>query len=526
MNRYIEIGKEWFKKIAPILKKFILNLKGFIFKQYHRNIYTQILFTNITCFLIFFIIITIFFDFSVKHTIYSQIEQELLQKATRVNYALIQDESLQKMISTENNEEDPMKTQYQQIKFLSEIFGVKITIFDKSGNIVLTSAQEEIVPGTRVNEKFVEIISSGEATTTKSNDPKSSQLTFVAAVPMGNSKDEIVNGILLEYAPSQISNSIARTRMFLILGEVILLIIVTILSISQAMQISKPISKLSTYITEINSGNYIKDEGFIITDEIKILNEQLNKLVEKIQGMEREIQKVEDERTKLFADISHELRTPLTTMQGFTEAIHDGVVKDKDLLNKYIEIIYDQTIHINRLIDDMLQLSRLESGSIKLEKAPLDLVAVTAHLVEIMETSAKTFNTNITFESRLDQAIILGDVDRIEQIIRNLIQNAINATENGIIEVKINPSGDKFVLIVKDDGIGISEEDLPHIWERFYQSKGQRSNSRKKQGSGLGLAIVKQLVQLHNGTIHVESKPGEGTSFYIHFPAYKVAASK
>lgn len=519
MNRYIDKGKECLKAIAPIFKKFILNFKGFLFKQYHRNIYTQILFTNITCFFIFFIIITMLFDFSVKHTVYSQIEQELMQKATRVNYALIQHENLQKMITSENKGDDFSKPQYQQIKFLSEIFGVKITIFDKSGNIVLTSAQEEVVPGTRVNEKFIEIISSGETTTTKANDPKTSELTFVAVVPMGNSKDEIVNGILLEYTPTQISNRIARTRMFLILGEVILLIIVIFVSVSQAMQISKPISKLSTYITEINSGNYIKEKNPIITDEIKILHEQLNKLVEKMQSMEREIQNVEDGRAKLFADISHELRTPLTTIQGFTEAIHDGVIKDKDLLDKYIEIIYSQTIHINRLIDDMLQLSRLESGSIMLEKTPLDLAAVAAHVVNTMENTAKSVNTNITFESSINQAIILGDVDRIEQIIRNLIQNAINATENGNIVVSISSFNNKYILSIKDDGIGIAQEDIPHIWERFYQSKTQRSNPRKKQGSGLGLAIVKQLVQLHDGTIHVESKLGIGTAFYIHFPA-------
>lgn len=519
MNRYIERGKEWIRKIIPILKKYGLNFKGFLFRQYQKNIYTQILFINIICFFICFTILTIFYDFSVKHIVYNQIEQELMQKSTRVNYALLQHESLQKMISSENNEDDSTKTQYEQIKFLSEIFGVKISIFDKSGNIVATSAQQEVIPGTRVDEKFTEIISSGKATTTKVIDPKTSEPTFVAAVPMGNSKDEIVNGILLEYIPTQISNSIASTRLFLILAEVILLIIVIFISISQAMHISKPIFKLSGYVTEINSGNYIKEEKSVITDEIKTLYEQLDKLVEKIQSMERQIQNVEDERTKLFADISHELRTPLTTIQGFTEAIHDGVIKDKDLLDKYIEIIYSQTIHINRLIDDMLQLSRLESGSIRLEKSPLDLIAVTAHIAETLENTAKSVNTNISFESSVNQAIIMGDVNRIEQIIRNLIQNAINAAENGNIEVKINTFKNEFILSVKDNGVGIPAEDLPHIWERFYQSKSQKNNNRKKQGSGLGLAIVKHLVQLHDGKIHVESKLGLGTTFYVYFPA-------
>lgn len=519
MNKYIYKGKEWVNKIVPVLRKLGIGLKQFLLNQYHKNIYTQILFTNITCFFICFAILTVFFDFSVKNIVYHQIEQELIQKSTRVNYALLKQEDLYKLNPSKSTDADSAENQHEQIKFLSEIFHVKITIFDKSGNIIATSAQQEVVPGTRVDERFTEIISSGEAKTTKITDPKTGELTFVAAVPMGDSKDNIVNGILLEYIPTKISTSIAGTRLFLILIGVVLLITVIFISVSQASRISKPISGLSVYVTEINSGNYMKQENAMVTDEMKTLNEQLNKLAEKMQAMEKQIENTEDERAKLFADISHELRTPLTTIQGFTEAIHDGVIKDKDLLDKYVEIIYSQTIHINRLIDDMLQLSRLESGSIRLEKSPLDLIAVTAHIAETLENTAKSVNTNISFESSVNQAIIMGDVDRIEQIIRNLIQNAINAAENGNIEVKINTFKNEFILSVKDNGVGIPAEDLPHIWERFYQSKSQKNNNRKKQGSGLGLAIVKHLVQLHDGKIHVESKLGLGTTFYVYFPA-------
>lgn len=519
MNKYINKSKEWINKITPILKKLGIGFKRFLLNQYHKNIYTQILFTNIICFFICSVILTVFYDFSVKHIIYHHIEQELIQKSTRVNYALLQQESLQEVNPPEATDSNSNKNQHEQIKFLSEIFHVKITIFDKSGNIVATSAQQEVVPGSRVDEKFTEIISVGETTTTKIIDSKTGELTFIAAVPMGDNKNDIVNGILLEYIHTKISSSIASTRLFLILGEVVLFIMVIFVSVSQATRISKPISRLSVYVTEINSGNYIKQENHIITDEMKTLKNQLDKLVEKLKSMEKQIEDIEGERSKLFADISHELRTPLTTIQGFTEAIYDGVIKDKDLLDKYIEIIYSQTIHINRLIDDMLQLSRLESGSMRLEKSPLDLNAVANHVVETMENIAKSVNTNIIFESNNQQAIILGDVDRIEQILKNLIQNAINATENGNIEVKINAFKDEYILSVKDDGVGISAEDIPHIWERFYQSKSQKNSGRKKQGSGLGLAIVKQLVNLHSGKIYVESKPGVGTTFYVHFPA-------
>lgn len=519
MNRYIANGKKWAKRFLQIIKKLGLNFKSFTFNQFHKNIYTQILFVNIIWFVISFLIVTIIYDFSVKHITYEQIEQELMQKSTRVNYALLQQKSIQQIVNSKNNEDESIKKQYEQIKFLSEIFDVKITIFDKSGNIISTSAQQEVIPGTIVDKRFTEAILSGKTITTRINNTETKELTFLAAVPMGDSKDTIVNGILLEYIPTKINNSIASSRLFLIIGEVMLLIITIFVSVSQAMNISKPISRLSTYMGELNNGNYVKMENNIITDEIRTLNTQFNKLSDKMQSLEYEIKNTEDERTKLFADISHELRTPLTTIQGFTEAIQDGVIKDKDLMDKYIQIIYSQTIHINRLIDDMLQLSRLESGNIKLEKAPLDLTAIVDYVVEYMKNIAKSNNTNIVFENNYEQNIIMGDIDRIEQIIKNLLQNAINATENGNIEVKIKNLKDNIILSIKDDGVGISKEDLPHIWDRFYQSNIQKSNTRKKQGSGLGLAIVKHLVKLHDGKIEVESKIGIGTTFYVCFPS-------
>lgn len=519
MNRYILNCKKRIKKLLPIIKKLCTDLKQFLFKQFNKNIYTQILFINITCFVIFFTFLTVFYDFSVKHIVYGQVEKELMQKSTRVNYALLQNESLQPMISSEDSEKDSTKAQYEQIKFLSEILDVKITIFDKSGNIVATSAQQEVVPGTKVDKKFTEIISSGETITTKVTDSETDELTFFAAVPMGDSKDVIANGILLEFIPSKINSNISSMRLFLIVTEMFLFVIIIFILIYQAMHISKPISRLSAYMAELNSGNYVKQEDLTTSDEIKTLNLQFNKLVDKVQNMEEQLQSVEDGRTKLFADISHELRTPLTTIQGFLEAIQDGVIKDKEFLDKYIQIMYNQTIHINRLIDDMLQLSRLESGSIRIEKNPLDLTTVTRHVVESMGNAANSANTNITFKKSSEQAMIFGDIDRIEQIIKNLVQNAINATENGNIEVKINTFKNQVVLSVKDDGVGIPAEDIPNIWERFYQSKSQRVNNKQKRGSGLGLAIAKHLVQLHEGKIEVESKLGVGTTFYVQFPA-------
>ncbi|TYO93326.1 phospho-acceptor domain-containing protein [Desulfallas thermosapovorans DSM 6562] len=236
--------------------------------------------------------------------------------------------------------------------------------------------------------------------------------------------------------------------------------------------------------------------------------------------MHAESRRMEEEKAQLFAEISHELRTPLTAVQGFVEAIRDGMVQDEALLKRYLDTIYTQTIHITRLVDDILALTRLESGDVTVEKLPVDLVPLARDVVISMEAMADSKNTSILFEKKTENAVVLGDVDRMEQIIRNLLKNAVRATENGTVKVGVGVRQGEVVLIIEDDGIGIAPEDLPHIWDRFYQVKNQRGGYLQEKGSGLGLAIVKKLVQLQDGSIDVTSKLGEGTTFYIKFPSY------
>ncbi|MEA4963412.1 sensor histidine kinase [Lutispora sp.] len=519
MNRYESLIKKRIGKFLQVFKKLGLSLKCFFIEQFNRNIYTRILLINVICFVLSLSALIAFFDFSVKQVAYNQIQQELLRKAKRANFALLQKATWNQLALSEYEGNNLIQSQQEQIKFLSDIFDAKITIFDKSANIVATSAKQEIVPGSQVDKSFAKTISMGETMTAKIINKETKELTFIAVVPMGDSNDIIVNGILLEATPSKLDHNIAKMRLCLILVGIFILIIIIFISVYQAIFISKPISRLSTSMAELNSGNYVRDQYLPTLDEVKALTDQFNKLAEKMQKIQEENKSIEGERTRLFSEISHELRTPLTAVQGFVEAIQDGIVQDKDLLDKYLEIIYTQTIHINRLVDDMLQLSRLESSSMKLEKSPLNLVTLAHGVVESMEALVQTMNITIIFEKNTDQAMILGDTDRIEQIIRNLLQNAINATGNGKIIVRVEDSPHSIILTVKDNGIGISSDDLPHIWDRFYQNKSQRNAAKAKRGSGLGLVIVKQLVLLHNGKIEVESQPGIGTTFCVYFPA-------
>jgi len=190
------------------------------------------------------------------------------------------------------------------------------------------------------------------------------------------------------------------------------------------------------------------------------------------------------------------------------------------LQKKYLDMIYTQTLHINRLVDDILSLSRLESGAVTVKKLPLDLVALAGGVVMSMEGLAKNNNNSILFEQKIENAVVVGDVDRMEQILRNLLKNSINATENGIIKVGVELGQYEVIVTIEDNGIGITPDDLPHIWDRFYRVKNIRNINITEKGTGLGLVIVKKLVQLQDGKIDAESKIGNGTTFRISFPLF------
>lgn len=517
MNKCIQRCKKWLKKIISAIFGLWCIVKHFLREQFNKNIYTRVIFTNVTTFAVGLIILTILSSFAVKQVTYAQVQQEMLRKAKRVNFALLQQKD-RPWILNSDEANDQVQARQDLMKFLADSFDSKITVFDMEGNIADTSEEQELVPGSKVDKKFVEMLKKG-GNTTRIVDGETDQLTFIAVVPMGNNNDAIEKGIMLESKPSNYDLTSNTIRSYLIIGGMILLVIIIFISMHLAMQISKPISQLATTVAEVSRGSFSLSTDDKDLDEINVLTYQLNKLAERLQQLQAESQRIEQEKTRLFSEISHEIRTPLTSVQGFVEAIRDGMVQDEAVMEKYLDTIYTQTLHISRLVDDLLAISRLESGNITVEKLPVNLSALTQSVVAAMEGLASNKNTSILLE-KAENALVLGDVDRMEQIIKNLIKNAIEATENGTIKVSVEVRQDKVFLTVEDSGVGISPDDLPHIWERFYRAKNHRRSYTQEEGSGLGLVIVKKLVELQDGKIDITSKLGKGTTFTVSFPSY------
>jgi signal transduction histidine kinase len=521
VNIYLQKGREKLQWVTRALHRLGLRIKRLLQEQFNKNLYTRILFTNVTAFVIVFIVVMMFSSFVVKQVTYDQIQQELLREAKRVNFALLQQTDSAWSVPPDQRSNSQVQAQQDFLKYLAGIFDAKITIFDMTGKITATSAEQEMVPGSQIDNKYIQILQKGSISTTRSVDQDTGQPIFVAAVPMGNNKGSITNGILLETKSSNLDLALSKMRFYMLLGGMFILLFIIIISVYLAMHISRPISRLTANVAEISRGSYVLSDRDQPLDEINVLGGQLNKLAERLQKTQTESSRMEEERTRLFAEISHELRTPLTAVQGFVEAIRDGIVQDEAVQGRYLDTIHTQTVHICRLVDDLLELSRLESGNVTVERLPVDLNALAQGVAMSMEPVANRTNTSIIVRKKSEKAMVLGDADRMEQVIRNLLKNAIRASENGAIRIGVENRRGKVLLSIEDNGIGIAPEDLPHIWDRFYRTKNQRDNRIQENGSGLGLVIVKKMVQLQGGSIDVVSQLGKGTTFHIDFPAFE-----
>ncbi|WP_337099042.1 two-component system histidine kinase PnpS [Paenibacillus sp. YIM B09110] len=229
------------------------------------------------------------------------------------------------------------------------------------------------------------------------------------------------------------------------------------------------------------------------------------------------IRRLERMRSEFVANVSHELKTPIAAVKGFAETLLGGVVKDEETARSFLQIIFDESDRLNRLIGDILELSKIESRRVPLIFSPIELDSFVSKTVTLLESEAA--RKNIKLHMQIEPGLYMeADEDRLRQIMMNVLANGINYTpEGGRVSIKVHARGEEHIHFqISDSGIGIPKKDLPRIFERFYRV--DKARSRSSGGTGLGLSIVKHLVELHKGTITVESTVGVGTTFDIELP--------
>jgi len=228
-------------------------------------------------------------------------------------------------------------------------------------------------------------------------------------------------------------------------------------------------------------------------------------------------QKLDRSRRAFVADVSHELRTPLTNIKSYSETLLDTEIDDKDLSRSFLSVINNEADRMTRLVTDLLVLSRLEHTEDALKLNPCDVQTLVGQVVETMSITAQKSKITLAYVKGTEAERAYIDKDKINQVVVNIISNAIKYTsEGGTVTVLCGSREDSVYISVSDTGIGIPEKDLPHIFDRFYRV--DKARSRKQGGTGLGLAIAKEIVEAHKGTISLDSEYGKGTTVTVNLP--------
>ncbi|MET1248197.1 HAMP domain-containing sensor histidine kinase [Sporolactobacillus sp. STCC-11] len=310
----------------------------------------------------------------------------------------------------------------------------------------------------------------------------------------------------------QMDDSLYRLRRLLIMSGLgaFLLSLGMILIMSKLL--SQPLLQMQKMTEKMAKGDWAARLKVGSRDEIGLLGSSINDLASSLQ-------RYRDTRRAFFSNISHELRTPVTYLQGYSKALADELVESDREKKQYLSIIYQESVRLEHLINDLFDLSKIEEGQLKLSMEWLNLNEMIKTVAEKLRLKAGEKQLSLQVEIQDQVSIIRGDRHRMEQVLLNLLENAIRYTEYGSVRVRLKNQKTAVVLAVSDTGIGISKGELPYIFERFYRV--EKSRAREYGGTGLGLSIVKKYIELQGGMIRVESKVDVGTTFTLIFPSEK-----
>lgn len=282
------------------------------------------------------------------------------------------------------------------------------------------------------------------------------------------------------------------------------------LAIVLSNQLARPLVKMALATQSITSGNYQTRVAIHGDDEVSRLGRSINELAHNLEFLNQS-------RNQFLADISHELRTPLSYIHGYAEVMKEGLVKSEAEKNSYLNIIYEESARMEKLIKNLFDLAQAHEGTLKIETTKTNVKKLIQDVANHLSPFALQKHTQLRLSLDVEHNLEV-DAIRLEQVVFNLIDNAIRYSgHQSLVRVTAVETAGILEVQVSDNGPGIPEADLPHIWDRLYRV--EKSRSRQSGGTGLGLAIVKQIVELHGGTVQASSELNKGTSIRIRIPA-------
>ncbi|MFZ3580060.1 sensor histidine kinase [Virgibacillus sp. DJP39] len=275
-----------------------------------------------------------------------------------------------------------------------------------------------------------------------------------------------------------------------------------------------PLRHIFEATEEMKEGNLDYPINYKRGDEIGRFIQGFNLMRQHLKESSIKQKQYEEARKELIANISHDLRTPLSSIKGYVEGLQDGIVQNEEMKMRYLRVIHDKTNHLDTLIEDLFEFSKMELEQLPIEKDVVNMADFFLDMLGRFQFDLQIRGVDMTFTKQIPPLNIGLDPTRIEQVMSNLIDNAVRYGGDRItIEVEVDQVKGSLSVIVKDNGQGMDEKDLTNIFNPFY--RGEKSRSTKHGGSGLGLSIVQYIVQAHGGEIKAESEKGKGSLFIL-----------
>ncbi len=274
---------------------------------------------------------------------------------------------------------------------------------------------------------------------------------------------------------------------------------------------NKEVTEIITIIDKIRNNQISNPEEIHLGKYLPSLEKDIKLMFEKSRNDIEYLKRLERIRTEFLANVSHELRTPIFSIQGYIETLLDGAIEDEKVNRNFLEKANQHTTNLNNLLNDLIDISMIESGESRMSLRYFNIDSYIREMMKEFIPLAEGKNLNLIYHPVRENLQVFGDKNKLKQVFVNLLTNAVKYTESGKVEIMVDEEPKEVKIIIKDSGIGIAQQDLERIFERFYRV--DKARSRAVGGTGLGLAIVKHIVEAHGSKVEVKSELGKGSEF-------------
>ncbi len=411
------------------------------------------------------------------------------------------------------------------ITAIQDIAMGEVWIVDQSAETIsVGTGKKEItygeLPGAAL--ALVDEVFEGDVAFSEGFSPLLEDTSITVGAPVLSAEGEVIAAVLLHDYIANMQTAVRSGFSTLGISLALALIAAVGIAVLLAKRFIQPLKKMEETTQQLADNHYEAHTGIVQNDEMGSLAANIDILAEKLAEAAQESAKLDKMRKDFITSISHELRTPVTVIRGSLEALNDHVVEDPAKIDEYYQQMLTESIHLERMINDLLELSRLQNPDYQMEMSSLNFVDVVENAIRSVRYIAREKGITLTFSKEPLAFMLMGDYTRLRQMLLAVMENAVKfSAEKSEIRITLTTLGEGCRLAVTDNGPGIPEKDQPYIFEKFFKSN-EESN---KQGTGLGLAVAKQIADRHGIVLSVESTPGKGSTFLFDLKSQKKSAA-